>query len=298
MKFKATLADKTFDIVNIFLCMLISIATVYPFYYIIMYTVSDPSLAYKGTYLHPQGFSLYVYRRLLAIEGLPLAFAVSIFRTVTGTVAAVFSNALMAYIFTRRNYRFRKVLYRFTVVTMYLNAGLIPWYLVVRGVGLKDSFLVYILPSMMSAFNIILVKTFIEQLPASVEESAKIDGAGVLTIFTKVIFPMILPIIATISVFIAVGQWNSWFDTMIFISSKKLYTAQFMLYTYLTQVNNVITALNSSNGYRDAGIAAKQITPKSVQLAITVVVLIPIMIVYPFMQRFFVKGIALGAVKE
>lgn len=182
---------------------------------------------------------------------------------------------------------------------MYLNAGLIPYYLTIKAYGLRNNFLVYIIPGAISAFYIILIKTFIEQLPASLEESAIIDGAGYFTIFRSIIIPLSKPVIATVVVFSAVGNWNAWFDTYIFISNKKLQTLQYVLLGFLQQTSRLAESMRNSATSSSMATAGSQIqiTTQSARMTITAIVIIPIMLVYPFMQRYFVKGIMLGAVK-
>lgn len=174
---------------------------------------------------------------------------------------------------------------------MYLNAGLIPWFLTMRMYHLNNNFLVYILPGAVSAFYVILIKTYIEQLPQALEESAKLDGAGYITIIMKIIFPLSMPIVATILVFASVGQWNSWFDNYILVQNKGLKTLQLVLYEYLQQANAI------SSDSHTLSLRAKVVSPKSVKMTITMLVTLPILIVYPFMQRYFLKGIMMGAVK-
>ncbi|MEI6051810.1 MAG: carbohydrate ABC transporter permease, partial [Opitutaceae bacterium] len=180
------------------------------------------------------------------------------------------------------------------VVTMYFSAGLIPWYLTMRGLGLKNSFLLYVIPSAVSAFYVILLKTYMEQLPASLSESAKIDGAGYFRTFRSIVFPISMPIIATIAVFSSVGQWSSWFDNLMLVNEPKLQTMQMILYQYL---NSSQALSNMSTLDFARGTAAVKLTPVSIQVTITVITTLPIILVYPFLQRYFAKGILIGAIK-
>jgi ABC-type glycerol-3-phosphate transport system permease component len=201
----------------------------------------------------------------------------------------------LGYLFTKEKMPFRKFLYRALMITMYVSGGLVPGYLVIRYYGLLNNFWVYIFPGMVSAYYIILVKTFVEQLPSSVEESAMLDGAGTLTIFFRIIIPMSMPIVATIAVFSCVGHWNSWFDNHIYtFRSTNLTTLQYMLYTYLNQVERLVKQMNELG--RDMGLD-KMITPKGVRMTITMVTVTPVLFIYPFLQKYFIKGIMLGAVK-
>lgn len=285
--------DLVFNICNRIALTIFMIMCIYPFYYVFIYSISIPDQAVKGVFLLPRGLSLATYQSLFKLNSIVDAFLLSAARTVLGTILTVIGCSLFAYVLTKRELFGRKIFLRITVITLYLNAGLIPWYLTMKALNLNDNFLLYILPTAVSGFNVILIKTFIEQLPASLEESAMIDGAGYLTIFRKIIFPLSKPIIATIAVFSAVGQWNTWQDNYFLVTNPKLQTLQLMLYNYLNQTQN-LTSLTLTNAN---GRAAVMITPESVKMAITIIVTIPIILVYPFMQRYFVKGIMLGAIK-
>jgi len=222
------------------------------------------------------------------------AFLVSAARTVLGTGITVIATSFLAYLVTKEEMFARKFIYRFIIITMYLNAGLIPWYLTMKEYGLKNNFLLYVLPGAVSAYYMILVKTYIESLPPSLEESAKIDGAGYIRTFCSIIFPLSKPIVATIGIYAAVGQWNTWTDNYFLVTDGKLQTLQMILYNYLSQAQNMA---NISAQVMADGANAVKITSTSIKMCITVIVTLPIMCVYPFMQRYFVKGIMMGAVK-
>jgi len=288
-------SSRFLDVINILLLILFLIVCIYPFYYVFIYSISDPRLAQGGVYLWPAGFSFEVYATVFQLADLPHAFLISVLRTVVGTIVTVFSCSMLAFLITQEDFRIRKIVYRFLVVTMYFNAGLIPWYITIRLIGLTDSFWVYILPTAVSAFYVILLKTFMEQLPKALEESAKMDGAGFFTIFSRIILPLSTPVLATIAVFAAVAQWNSWIDTYFFINSKSLYTAQYVLYTFIREADAIAEQIRTTNAMN--GVSSSPVTPTSIKMGITMVVTIPVMFVYPYMQRYFVKGLNLGAVK-
>lgn len=212
-----------------------------------------------------------------------------------GTALTVFCCALFAYILHQENLPFRKAISKFMVITMYVGGGLIPTFLVMKALGLNNTFWIYIIPGMLSAYNVILIRTFMESVPPALEESAKIDGAGYLTIFFKIIIPTSIPILATIAVFSAVGHWSSWFDSMLYITDSNLYTLQYILYQYLNEAEALTKQLQQ--GVNLNSISSVQITPMSIKMAITMVVIVPILLVYPYMQRYFVKGIMIGAIK-
>ena len=233
----------------------------------------------------------------MKIPGIVDALFVSIARTVLGTLWTVGGCAFLGYLVTKREMWLRKVWYRLIIITMYFSAGLIPWYMNLRMLGFLDNFWVYVIPGLVSPYNVILVKTFIEALPPSLEESATLDGAGYTRVFFSIIMPLITPILATLCIFSAVGQWNSFTDTMMLMPSGKYYTLQFLLYKYQNEASSLAALVRST---QDAGslanVATKQ-TALSVRMTVAMVVTIPILCVYPFFQRYFVKGIMIGAVK-
>ncbi|MCL2060325.1 MAG: carbohydrate ABC transporter permease [Oscillospiraceae bacterium] len=291
---KARPADIAFNAINYTVFGLIMFLSLYPFYYIFIYSISDSVQAIKGITFYPRGFTLDNYVGIFQQEGIPRAAMISVLRTVTGTMLTVFCSSFFGYLMTKQKMYFRKIIYRFMVITMYISAGLIPWYLTMRMYGFNNNFLVYIMPGALNAFHVILIKTFIEQLPASLEEAAIVDGAGTLMIFTRVIFPLSMPIIATISVFTAVGQWNSWFDNLIFMVGRPDYnTLQIILYNLLRRAGTISSNIDMTSAEQ----MAKRITPDSIRMTITMVVTFPILFVYPFAQKYFVKGIMIGAIK-
>jgi multiple sugar transport system permease protein/putative aldouronate transport system permease protein len=191
----------------------------------------------------------------------------------------------------------RSFWYRFLVVTMYFNAGLVPWYMNMLMMGLTDNFLAYIIPGMVAPYNIILVKTYIESIPGSLEESAIIDGATTTKVFLKIILPLSVPILATIAIFGAVGNWNSFQDSLLLMNNRPdLYTLQHRLYIYMNSSSN-LGAMMSQGGTVSEQAAASMLNQRVIQYTVSMVSIIPILLVYPFMQRFFVKGIMLCAVK-
>lgn len=289
---KKSAADVTFDLTNGFLMIVIFLLCLYPFYYVLIYSLSDPTEAQKGVYLLPRAFTLINYSRIFQLPGIANAAVISFARMVLGTIITVVCCSMFAYLVSKREMYLHKLLYRLLVITMYFNSGLIPWYLTMKMYHLNNSFLLYIIPSGISAFNVILIKTFVEQLPASLEESAKLDGAGYFTIFWRIIFPLSKPIVATIAVFSAVGQWNSWFDNYILVLDSHLQTLQLILYDYLNQASTLAQDPDLTHAMSNY-----HFTPQAISMTITMVVTFPILFIYPFMQRYFVKGIMIGAIK-
>lgn len=288
----ANVSESVFQILNYTVLILLTLICLYPFYYIFIYSLSGTVEAARGVILLPRGFTLYSYQKIFQINGIFSATVVTVLRTVLGTALSVFCCSLFAYLMTIENFPMRKACYRFVFFMMYLNAGLIPWYILMKSLGLKNSFLLYVLPGAMNAFYIVLIKTYIEQLPKSMEESAKIDGAGYFTIYRKIIFPLSTAVIATIVVFTAVGQWNSFLDNYFLVSDKKLFVLQYILYQYLTNESSIPTVDQINSGY-----AARALSPMTIKMTITMVVSLPIILVYPLAQRYFVKGIMMGAIK-
>ncbi|MDE6608415.1 MAG: carbohydrate ABC transporter permease [Lachnospiraceae bacterium] len=297
-KFKATPGDIIFNILNYGIFTLFTIACIFPFYYLFINTISDNELVSKGLInFVPRGLHIGNYAALLNVGDLSSAFLVSVSRTILGTALMVMASGLVGYLVTKQEMWGRKFFYRFLIITMYFNAGLIPWFLNMQMLGLTNTFWAYIIPGIVAPYNIILVKTYIESIPAELEESASMDGATHMTVFRKIIWPLSKPILATIAIFGAVGNWNSFTDSLMLMSSApKLYTLQHRLYIYLNQANN-LSALMESGGQVSDAVLKSAMSGKVIKYTISMVTVIPILLVYPFMQRYFEKGIMLGAVK-
>ncbi len=277
-----------FFVVFTFIC-------VFPFYYLFINTISDNNLVAGGQInFLPRGIHFTNYGRILGQQDLGNAIIVTVSRTILGTALMVLTSAWAGYLVTKQKMWRRSFWYRALVITMYFNAGLIPWYTNMLMLGLTGNFLAYIIPGMVAPYNIILVKTYIESIPGSLEESAIIDGATTFKVFIRIILPLSVPILATIAIFGAVGNWNSFQDSLLLMSkTPQLYTLQHRLYIYLNQT----TAINTDTQVTDQlaqNLANNGVTTK---YTIAMITIIPILLVYPIMQRYFVKGIMLGAVK-
>ena len=267
---------------------------VYPIWYIFISSISSGSGV--GQFFIPINPTLSNYSKVFKLEGMGVAFRNSLVRTLLGTALTVLACMFLGFLFTKQEMPLRKPLYRILIVTMYVSGGLIPTYLVYRSYGMLNSFSVYILPTIVQAYYVILIKTFLEQLPPSIEEAAKIDGAGTFRIFLRIILPMAQPIIATIAVYAAVGQWNAWFDNHIYTFNRpELTTLQYKLYTYLKDAEILTQQLKMSSEL-DTGLM-EALTPRGVRMTVTVITVLPVLFVYPFLQRYFVKGIMIGSVK-
>ena len=299
MKIKTSKGDRTFQVINILIFAIFAIICAYPFYYLIINSISanDLSASGKVNFL-PHGFQLENYVKVFQLNGLGTAAMVSLGRTVIGTICTVLASVYLGFMFTQQRMWHRKLWYRFMVITMYFNAGLIPMYMTMKTLHLTKSFWVYIIPAIVQPFNIIMAKTYVESIPPALQEAAEIDGAGTMTVFAKVILPTCKPIMATIAIWSAVGQWNSFQDTLIYITDQKLYSLQYLLYTYLNQASSLATMVQQSGGNVSAvANLATQQTPTSIRMTISVIVVLPILFVYPIFQKSFVKGIMIGSVK-
>lgn len=296
-KRKRITGDKVFDFCLILFFTAFTIVCIYPFYYLIINTISSNELSANGDIIFwPEGIHLQNYIDVFKIPALANAAFVTVARTVIGTVVTVLGSAFLGFMFSQQNMWGRKFWYRFTVITMYFNAGLIPWYITMRNLHLTNNFLAYVLPAIVQPFNIILVKTYMESIPTALQEAAEIDGASVFKVFYKIMLPLAKPIMATIAIFSAVNQWNSFQDTLILMTEPKLYTLQFLLYQYINQASSLAAMMKNGAVMSTASLATMQ-TPTSIRMTVSVVVILPILLVYPYFQRYFVKGIMIGSVK-
>lgn len=292
-------SDVAFNVFNYIGFGILTLICAYPFYYLIINTISANDLSANGAInFLPHGIHFDNYKQVLSLNGLSTAAVISVLRTVLGTACTVMASAFLGFMFTQEKMWHRKFWYRFFVITMYFNAGIIPMFITMKNLHLTNTFWVYVIPAIVQPFNIILVKTFIESTPKALQEAAEIDGAGTLTVFFKIVFPLSKPILATVAIFAAVGQWNSFQDTLLYITDQKLYSLQYLLYTYINQASSLAAMVRSSgvSAISAASLATQQ-TPTSIRMTVSVIVVLPILFVYPIFQRFFVKGIMLGSVK-
>ena len=308
MHIKRTAGDWAFETAVIVLFVAFTFICIFPFYYLLINNISDNDLVTSGRInFLPMlkdaggndvfGVQFNNYIALKNVQDLGSSIMVTLARTVIGTALMVITSAWAGYLVTKQKMWMRSFWYRFLVVTMYFNAGLVPWYMNMLMMGLTDNFLAYIIPGMVAPYNLILVKTYIESIPSSLEESAVIDGAPTLTVWRKIILPLSVPILATIAIFGAVGNWNSFQDSLLLMNNRpNLYTLQHRLYIYLNPSSN-LGAMMSQGGNVSEQAAASMLNQRVIQYTVSMVSIIPILLVYPFMQRYFVKGIMLGAVK-
>lgn len=283
--------EKIINGISYILFSFFTLLCLFPFYYLMICTISDNALVEYGKITFwPRGIHFDNYIDVFQVQNLMSSVKISVLRTVIGTAIGVCVTSYMAYFFTKAEMWGRKFWYRFCVITMYFSSGLIPQYLTNRMLGLNNTFWIYIIPGCISVYNMILIKTSMESMPPSLEESAYLDGAGFFTRFLRIVLPLQKPILATITLFVAVNHWNVFFTTKIYVTNPKLYTMQFLLYELLNNIQTAVGQMGTED--KDA-----YISPTGTRMTLTAIVIIPIMCVYPFIQKYFVKGIMIGAVK-
>jgi putative aldouronate transport system permease protein len=268
---------------------LVLVVMVFPFLYVINYSLSDPSQVSGKFLIYPINPTFDSYVTLLKDPTIWNGVFISVARTVLGTVIMIFFTSMAGYVLTRDDFMGVKFFRRFFIITLYFSSGIIPMYLLIQGLGLTSSFWVYVIPSAVNVFNMILIKTYIESIPKELEEAALIDGANDLYLFFKIMFPISMPVIAAVSLFAAIGQWNSFIDTQFYNAmNPELFPLQYVLYNSLQTITNI-------EQYQFE--KSPNITPQSLKMAMTVVTVLPIMLVYPFLQKYFMKGLLIGSIK-
>lgn len=289
---KLNFSDFSLDLLKVLFLAFAVIICVYPFWNIFIVSINDANDAMRGgLYLLPRKLSLSSYADILGRSTFQHSILVTVARTLIGTPLAVLVTSALAYVLSCRDLIGRKPLNVLFIFTMYFGGGMVPYYMVLKNLGLLDNFLVFILPNLLSVYNMILVRNYIESMPEALFDAARIDGANDLTIFFRLVLPLSKPIIMTIALFVAIGQWNSWFDAYLYTNSQNLKTMQSILVEILNQYQT------SDAGAAAANRMSQSITPDSIRMAATMVTTIPIIMVYPFIQKYFVKGIMLGSVK-
>ncbi len=280
-----------FDYFLLVFFIILMIITVYPFLNVLAISFNDATDTVRNiNFLIPRVFTLSNYRYVFKEGGIAMPFFLSVAKTIVGTMLGVICTAMLAYTLSRRDFVFRKFFTLLFVITMYVSGGLIPEYLLImRTLHLGNNFMVYILPGLIWVYNMILVRSYIDGLPYALQEAAVLDGANDFQIWYRIIVPLCKPVIATVALFYAVGQWNSFMDTYLY--AKKLPTLQYKLYEIMSQATVQIDPHSASN--RTAAV-----TPMSVRMAVTIVATVPIVVVYPFLQKYFIGGMTVGSVKD
>ena len=282
------------DIFKVLFLTVVAVATVYPFWNVFIVSINDATDAVRGgLYLWPRVFSLQSYQNILTRSDFQHSILITVARTVIGTPLAVLCTAMAAYSLSRKELVAGKFWNLLFVFTMYFGGGQVPYYMVLKGLGLLDNFWVFIFPLIMSVYNMILIKSYIASMPESLFEAVKIDGGNDLVIFFRFVLPLAKPILMTVALFVAITQWNSWFDANLYTSSENLKPMQSKLVEFLNQYQTGATTSQQMSNAK-TGVT---VTADSIRMAATMVATLPIIMIYPFIQKYFVKGIMLGAVK-
>lgn len=291
MKIKRSLGERSFDVFNCVFLGLLCFTFIYPFWYLFAVSIADPDLqAMSQIYFLPSYFSLNSYENVLSSIYVWYGFLWSTIRTVLGTLIALVVGYHYAYALSKRYLPNRSFWTTLLIITMFFSGGLVPEYLLVKDLGLRNTIWSLVLPGAISAYNITIMRNFLMAMPESLEESARIDGANDLTILYKIIFPLSMPIIATVGLWTAVGHWNAWFDSMIYITDPERQVLQVTLRRIVLEGTNQLVAMYGED------VTAKQ-TSETIKAAVTMVTALPILMVYPFIQKYFVKGVMVGSLK-
>ncbi len=294
MKRKKSIADWIFVTCNTIFMISFVIITLYPVLNTLAISLNDGIDAVRGgIHLIPRKFTWQNYYTVLHKQNMVTGAYITVLRTIIGTLLALVSNALLAFIVSRKRFLFKSQLSLFWVITMYVNGGLIPVFLLYKNLHLTGTFWVYVVPGAVSAFNMLVLRTYMMGLPDSLEESAQLDGAGYMTIFAKIISPLCKPVYATVALFVAVGQWNSWFDAMLYNRMSDKYTT--LQYELMKLLSSVMQQSGSADSMRNS---ANSITPASIRAAAALATMLPIVRLYPFSQRDFVTGLTFGGSKN
>jgi len=303
---KRTIGDYFIDAFVYAFLVILTITVLYPFLNAMAISFNHASDTMRGgIYLWPREPSLDSYVRVFTNPRIWNAYFITVSRTVVGVITALFVTSLIAYALSNKKLVGRRFYSLFCVIPMYFGGGLIPWFLLIRNLGLMNNFLVYIIPNLVGLFNIILMRTFFQEIPDALKESAQIDGANHLTIFIKIILPVSTPILATIALFIGVFHWNSWFDGTIFITNDDLKPMQNILLRIVNEAAYAERIAAQAGGAGASAAAAamgaiargRAVNVRSLTMATMFVTIFPVLIIYPFIQKFFIKGIMIGSIK-
>lgn len=292
MRRKKTTEDRVLDTIISVILFIVVFVTLYPFYYILLITLNaGTDTAVGGIYLWPRQFTLGNYLYFLEDPKWISSFGISVLRTIVGTALGVLFTGIVAYGLAKRDLIFRKSYFLIVVVAMNFSGGLIAFYIVLKSLGLINTFGVYVIPGMLNLFFLLIAITFFTEIPEELGESARIDGASEVRIFTKIILPVSMPLLATMSLFIGSGQWNAWLDSAYFVQDEGLRT---LTYRMMQVINQTMVP---SGEAQSAAMSRSSVTPFSIQATAMIVSIVPILGVYPFLQKYFVSGMMLGSVK-
>jgi len=293
-----TRGERAFEVFNIAAMSLFALICVYPFIYIIALSFNDGMDAMRGgIYLFPRKFSLDNYTKLFEDRRLIGSLVISVYRTIAGAFLGALVNALFAYALTKRDLPFRKAFNWMVIIPMYFGGGLIPYYLICKELGLINNVLVFVIPWLAAPFHILLLRISIRDLPDSLEESARLDGAGYGTVFFRIVLPLIMPALATVILLGGIGHWNDWLDGTIMVSNSRLWPMQTLLLNII-QGSDMMSFFRERNMAPTGSMARRiSITPESLKMAMLVITIVPIFMIYPFAQKYFIKGMLVGSIK-
>ncbi len=298
---KETVGEKIFNVINIIILSLLSASFLYPFWNTCVLSFNDSLDTLRGgIYFWPRIFTLDNYKAVLADATIYRAYVITILKTVIGTLTSVTFTGMFAYGLSKKKLMFRNFYLTICTITLFFSGGLIPTYLLYRSLGLLDNFMVYIIPGLWSVGNMLVMKSFFVGLPNALEEAAEIDGCNHLQIFFQIIVPLSMPVISTVALMNAIAHWNGWFDAYIYINNETLYPLQTVLMKIINQ-SNMITAMKSGEMFQsqtDVSVSSGMVTSEGIKMATMMVTVGPIILVYPFFQKYFVKGMTLGSIKE
>ena len=285
--------EKIYNWIVYILLIGLCIITLYPFIFVFMYSISDAAASgATAITFYPVKPTTENYQAVFSNNSIMRSFFITIARTVSGSILHIFVTGLAAYALSKRNLVFRNKILVFFIIPMYFSGGLLPYYVLITKIHLNNNFLLYIIPTVFGVFNMLILKVFFEQIPASLEESAKIDGANEFSVFFKIIIPSSMPVIATVLMFIGVTQWNSWFDALLFVTKSNLMPLQTILYKIILE--NQATTMEQ---IMRLSTKKSSVTPEAIKMTALIISTVPIVVIYPFLQKYFVKGMMIGAVK-
>lgn len=290
---RLSMGDRLFDAVNVTFMIIVCFVTLYPFMYVVSSSLSDPSLLiqHRGMLWLPVGFNLDAYQSVFNNPMIRTGYMNTLFLVVVGTTLNVFMTALGAYVLSRQHVMWRNLLMFLIVFTMFFSGGLIPNYLLVMKLGMVNSLAALIFPTMISAFNLIIMRTSFQALPIALEESAKIEGANDFTVLFRIILPLSMPVVAVMILFYGVTHWNAWFHAAIYLRSRDLYPLQLIL-------REILITNSTDSMMVGVGVGDRIPIGETIKYATIMVATVPVLLLYPFLQKYFIKGVMIGALKE
>lgn len=295
---KLSRGERIFDVFNVAIMTLFAVICLYPFVYVVALSFNEGKDAMRGgIYFFPRAFTFENYKKLFEDKRLAGSFLISVYRTVVGASVGMLVNAMFAFTISKSDLPFRKVLNWLIVIPMYFGGGIIPYFLICKTLGLTNNVLVYVIPWLATPFYIMLLRISMKDLPASMEESAQLDGAGYGVVFFRIVMPLCLPALFTVILLGGITHWNDWLDGSIMVSNSRLWPMQTLLLSIL-QGSDMMSFFKGKNLSTAGGVVRKiDITPESLKMAMLVLTVVPIFMIYPFAQKYFISGIMVGSIK-